>query len=209
MGEARAAEISEWIGVADRIVDLGCGRGALLLRLLADRPNAAGLGIDKDPDVIALAGEHAVRAGLADRVRFETGDLAQWQGRADIVLCVGASYAFPSTAQLMTHLGAGEAERVVLGHEFWVEPPNRSLLEMIGPLPVGLDGLVELLGDRSWSVTHSAVSTIEEWDTFEGGWLRGVESVGTPEAAVFAAQRRQEYEHGYRGRLGFAWLLLE
>jgi len=52
------------------------------------------------------------------------------------------------------------------------------------------------------------VSDPAEWDAFEVGWRSGLERSSDPEAVAFAAERRREYEEGYRDAIGFAWLVL-
>lgn len=81
------------LGLADRltealsILDLGTGTGAVLLALLAKLPNATGLGVDIAPGAVAIAGLNAARLGLADRCRFETGDLyGNLPGRYTIIV---------------------------------------------------------------------------------------------------------------------------
>lgn len=71
-----------------RVLDLGVGSGALLLTLLAERPEALGLGVDASAAALAVAGRNAERLGVAERVELRTGD---WfdavDGRFDLVLC--------------------------------------------------------------------------------------------------------------------------
>jgi len=57
-----------------RILDLGTGCGCLLLALLNELPNAAGLGIDVNEASIVLARENAEATGLAARTAFQTND---------------------------------------------------------------------------------------------------------------------------------------
>ena len=57
-----------------RILDLGTGTGCILLALLAERPNATGLGIDLSPQAVAAAAANAAPNGLAERARFQTGN---------------------------------------------------------------------------------------------------------------------------------------
>lgn len=56
-----------------RILDLGTGTGCILLALLAERPNATGVGVDLSADAALAAAANAVRNGLSDRARFLTG----------------------------------------------------------------------------------------------------------------------------------------
>jgi release factor glutamine methyltransferase len=53
-----------------RIIDLGTGSGALILSILAERPDLCGVGIDKSAAAIRVARENAVQLGLAQRVTF-------------------------------------------------------------------------------------------------------------------------------------------
>jgi release factor glutamine methyltransferase len=66
-------------GVADRtlplrLVDFGTGSGCLLLALLSELPNAAGLGVDVSAETLAVAARNAERLGLAARASFQLGD---------------------------------------------------------------------------------------------------------------------------------------
>lgn len=56
-----------------RILDLGTGTGCILLALLAELPNATGLGIDISAEAAATAAANAARNGLAGRADFRTG----------------------------------------------------------------------------------------------------------------------------------------
>jgi release factor glutamine methyltransferase len=58
-----------------RIVDLGTGSGAILLALLSELPNAAGVGTDVSVATLSAARENARRLGL-DRARFMACDMA-------------------------------------------------------------------------------------------------------------------------------------
>jgi release factor glutamine methyltransferase len=59
-----------------RLLDLGTGTGCLLLALLHELPNAAGLGIDKSAAALAVAERNAAALGLTGRARFAPGDWA-------------------------------------------------------------------------------------------------------------------------------------
>jgi release factor glutamine methyltransferase len=69
------------------ILDLGTGSGCLLLALLAEFPNAAGIGVDVAPGAAAAARRNAEALGLAGRAHFVAGDWAgALSGRFDIVV---------------------------------------------------------------------------------------------------------------------------
>lgn len=71
-----------------RVLDLGTGTGALLLAVLAEVPEATGVGVDLRPEAAALASRNAARHGLAGRAAFLAGDwAAAIAARFDLVLC--------------------------------------------------------------------------------------------------------------------------
>ncbi|WP_375290100.1 peptide chain release factor N(5)-glutamine methyltransferase [Qipengyuania sp.] len=74
-----------------RVLDCGTGSGCLLLTLLAERSAAEGVGIDRSPAALALAGNNAAALGLAYRTRLLEADWTQtgWAdalGRFDLVI---------------------------------------------------------------------------------------------------------------------------
>jgi ubiquinone/menaquinone biosynthesis C-methylase UbiE len=58
----------------DYLYDLGSGDGRILITA-AQRFGARGLGVEIKPELVKLATENAVRAGVGDKVRFERRDL--------------------------------------------------------------------------------------------------------------------------------------
>lgn len=70
---ARMLEMAE-VKAGDHVIDLGTGDGRILIAAARER-GARGLGIDLDAVLIGKARANARSAGVADRVRFETGDL--------------------------------------------------------------------------------------------------------------------------------------
>jgi release factor glutamine methyltransferase len=70
-----------------RVLDLGTGTGCLLLAVLAERPRAFGIGVDRVPAAAALAAGNAAANGLGGRAAFLAGDwAAALSGRFDLVL---------------------------------------------------------------------------------------------------------------------------
>jgi release factor glutamine methyltransferase len=71
-----------------RIVDLGTGSGCLLLALLAELPEAWGVGVDRSEPALAVAQDNAERLGVADRASFVCADWATaLAGGFDLVVC--------------------------------------------------------------------------------------------------------------------------
>ncbi len=57
-----------------RIIDVGTGSGNLLLTLLAELPNASGVGIDISPAALKVANDNASRLGVLERATFQCQD---------------------------------------------------------------------------------------------------------------------------------------
>ncbi|GAB1718079.1 MAG: [protein release factor]-glutamine N5-methyltransferase [Nitrobacter sp.] len=60
-----------------RIADLGTGSGAILLALLSELPNAAGIGTDLSAAALGTAKDNAQALGLTPRADFLVGDYAE------------------------------------------------------------------------------------------------------------------------------------
>lgn len=70
---------------APRIVDVGCGSGAIALALAHERPDATVIGVDRSPDALDVSRKNAAALGL-DRVEWRRGDLlAGLAGPFDLV----------------------------------------------------------------------------------------------------------------------------
>lgn len=61
-------------GAFDRVLDLGTGTGCILLTLLAERPDASGVGADLSAAALAVAGRNAERLGVAPRCSMVRSD---------------------------------------------------------------------------------------------------------------------------------------
>jgi tRNA1(Val) A37 N6-methylase TrmN6 len=60
----------------DRVLDVGCGPGAVLLQAAARRPHARFWGVERDPEALELARRGAALNQMQDRVELFTGDVA-------------------------------------------------------------------------------------------------------------------------------------
>ena len=58
---------------AGRVLDLGIGSGCILVSILAERPDAVGMGLDISPAALALARHNANALGVAGRATFIEG----------------------------------------------------------------------------------------------------------------------------------------
>lgn len=60
----------------DRVIEAGCGVGGALLAAAARRPEARFIGVERDPEALALAQTNIALNGMTDRVEVLAGDVA-------------------------------------------------------------------------------------------------------------------------------------
>jgi len=71
----------------DTVYDLGCGDGRLAIAAALRNPTVRGVGIDIDPDRVAVARDAAAAAGLTGRLRFRRADIFREDlSRANVVM---------------------------------------------------------------------------------------------------------------------------
>jgi SAM-dependent methyltransferase len=205
------------------VLDLGCGWGELLLRLLAALPEANGTGIDTDGPDIVRARAAAVARGLDGRVAFVEGPAAEYAEPADLVLSIGAYQAFGTVPEAFAALRSrvNPGGRLLCGVEFWERVPSAERLARMWPGITAGDCME--LGDLVDAATHAgyrpldvATATTGEWEEFESGlaadtelWLLAHPT--HPEADAMRAKldaQRSIWLRGHRGHLGFAYLTL-
>ena len=232
LSEARAARITQRLGAnsPDTILDIGCGWGELMLRILGALPGATGLGLDTDEGDLTRGRDNARARSLSGRVTFanESG-VGTTRGSADLVLCLGASHAL-SEAKPPEHIAAAlhalrrlvtPGGRVLFGEGFWERPPTEAELAAMWPdMSAGdfgdLAGLVDLAVDAGFRPAWIEVASLAEWDDFESGYQADEEEwlathADHPRAADLREQldqHRSYWLRGYRGILGMAYLTL-
>lgn len=59
-----------------RVIEAGCGAGAALLSAAARRPESLFVGLERDPEALALCRQNIAANGLSDRVEALEGDVA-------------------------------------------------------------------------------------------------------------------------------------
>ena len=233
LSESRAGRLVGFLTAHEpaTALDLGCGWGELLLRVLEAVPSAAGLGVDLDEESLAHARLTAERRGLAGRATFEARDAREVRGPFDAVTCIGASQVWgPNVedAQPLDYAAALTAlremlprgGRLVYGEGIWSAPPTPAA---VAPLSgridefVTLAQVVSLAESHGFGVMAAHEASLDEWDAFESGftagWVRwladqGPDDPDADEVRARLVRQRTAYLEGYRGILGFAYLHL-
>ncbi|MEU6924722.1 class I SAM-dependent methyltransferase [Streptomyces sp. NPDC046631] len=232
LSEARAARIVDRLGRAApaRVLDIGCGWGELMLRVLDAVPGATGTGIDLNGEDIARGRANAEARGLAGRVEFVEGSAeGAPHGSADLVLCLGASHALSDAEPPEHSAGALRAlrrivapgGRVLLAEGFWQRSPTSAELAAMWPDARAdefhdLGGLVDVAVSAGFRPVWIETADGDEWEDFESGYQADAEEwlAAHPDHPLAQETRERVDRHrsswlrGYRGVLGMAYLTL-
>ena len=162
------------LDAADRALDVGCGRGELLVRM-AERFGSGGLGIDLSDELVATARRQAEARAPGVALAFEVRDASELvaieQGYA-FAACIGASHAldgFEPTLLRLTDL-VRPGGWVAVGEGYWSQPPSAGLLEVLGATVDELTDYPQTLavGERlGLELVWATHATARQWESYE------------------------------------------
>ena len=206
----------------DRVLDVGCGRGELLIRI-AERTGASGIGVDLAEEQIATAREQAAARVRDGGLRFETLDasmLDEPDGSFALAACVGSTHALGGLAGTLERLSAlvRPGGYLLIGEGFWAIPPSAAFLDALdGAREDELTGYPELLaagGPLGLEPVYAITVSAQDWEHYEWANIiradryaqqhpdeNGVELLYT---RVEAARRRRRLAAADGETLGFA-----
>lgn len=196
------------------VLDIGCGWAELLLRLLAACPEATGRGIDNDEFLIERGRRNAADRHLTSRITF--GATVGAEQPTDLVLNIGAEHVFGTLDRALVELWGlvRPGGRLLLGTQFWEQPPTPAVIEAIGHVPT-LQELVDASVAVGWRPLGLKIATPQDWDHFEfrflADWEQFVMAPTTEDEAVSAREAADMHRADFlrrRGVLGFAFLTL-
>lgn len=212
------------LGAGDHVLEVGCGKGDLLVRLLTHWPGATAEGFDRNPWFLADARAAAAAAGedVARRMSFIETDLAGAliaDRGAAVTIGFGATGVYEGD-QARTVRALTAATRpggtVLFGDGLWVREPLASGLAAFGmaldELPDGVDGFAALAISAGLEVLEIEVVSDAEWDDYEAAYASAVTSWADahpedPDREAFLARSAamgESYRTWRRDAFGFA-----
>lgn len=223
--------LDELIGLLDlppapRILDIACGKGESLIRIVeaCGGPAGAGVGgvgVDLSPFVIAEARASAARRVPAAALAFLELDGAEYDagpGSFDLACCVGASWVFQGHRLTLRALRAAvrPGGLVLVGEPFWQREPDPAYLvwSELSRDEFGTHaGNVETGGAEGLEPLLAFVSSGTDWDRYETlQWRAAARYAGThPEdpdvPALLERVDRARHEYLTWGRDTLGWAL--
>jgi SAM-dependent methyltransferase len=202
-------------------LDVGCGWGELLLRVLVRSPQTFGTGIDTDEALLDRGRAAADARGLRERVLFANRPGGDVDEPADLVICVGSTHALAEDlhgALARLHALVRPGGRLLLGEGFW-DPVGRVDTEQVWDDMLAmpdLAGLVDAAVAAGFRPLFVESANRDEWEQFESSYLADIEEwlMTGPAGERADQQRASADEHrdrwlrGYRNGLGLAYLTL-
>ena len=206
---------------AAHTVELACGKGELLGRLLAANPDARATGVDRSPWFLADAAARAAELGVADRMELREADATAFPwpvGSADLAIAMGAAGILGDHAATVTALAGmvrPDGGLVLFGDGVWLAEPPAGGLASFGmtrdELPEGLEGQRALGAAAGLLAVWSEAVDLEEWDGYEFEYAEGIRrwaaaNPDDPDRDAFVARSaamRASYDEWRRGCFGF------
>ena len=205
----------------DHVLDLGCGKGDFLTRLLARWPESTAEGFDRNPWFLRDARAIAESAGVARRVSFvETDAPGALISDRSVAIAVAMGAAGIVGDHAATVAGLARAVQpggvVVFADGIWNREPPVSGLASFGmtrdELPDGPEGFAALGVAAGLDVLEVDVVDDTEWDAYEDAYAGAVErwaaaNPADPDAEPFLERARlfrSSFAEWRRDAMGFA-----
>jgi SAM-dependent methyltransferase len=205
-----------------QVLDLGCGRGELALRLI-ERFGCAVTGVDRSVAMLDAARERAELRGVRARLRLVESDIANFAPEPetfDLTAMLGGGGIAGGFAGICAALArwTRRGGHVLVGDGYWAKPPATEYLAHLdanedefrdhrGNVQAGIDaGLIPL---------HAGVTSADEWDEYEWKYARSIERYAIEQSddpdVPAMLERIRRWREGYlrwgRDTLGFGLYL--
>jgi len=169
-----------------RVVDLGCGTGALTATLAERWPEAEVVGLDSSPEML---GKASVLADALANLSFQRGDIAEWSPAPgdDVIVSNAALQWLPAHDELLARWFAALEPGAQLAVQMPAnsDSPSQVLLRELADEPrwaeqlSGLKIVNELVGavDDYLALAFDAGVAVEAWETVYQHVLQGEDPV--------------------------------
>jgi SAM-dependent methyltransferase len=208
------------------VLDLGCGKAEILLRIVERYPEVRATGLDRSPAVLAEARRQAEARVPESRVVLLEQDVREYApepGSFDLVVSTGAVAFRGGVGGTLAVLSGFVAPggKLLFGEGYWREEPSAEYLVALGAAREELkdyEGTIEAASDVGLVLRRGVSSSVADWDSYEDAWARNGERYaeahegeeGVVELLEWIAAGRARYrELGGRDVLGFALFLFE
>ena len=208
------------------VLDLGCGKAEVLLRIVERYPDVRATGLDRSPAILAEARRQAEARVPESRVMLLEQDVREYDpepGAFDLVVSTGGvSFRGGVGGTLAVLYGfVAPGGKLLFGEGYWREEPSAEYLVALGAAREELrdyQGTIEAAQDLRLELKRAVTSSVEDWDAYEDAWARNGERYadahegeeGVAELREWVAAGRERYQAlGGHDTLGFALLLFE
>jgi cyclopropane fatty-acyl-phospholipid synthase-like methyltransferase len=171
----RVAEALDRLGLGpeDRVLDIGCGAGELLVGL-AERHGCGGYGFDTSTILIEEAQRRAALRAPDAALEFAalSAEDVVPDGSYAVACCLGSLHALGGLADGLAWMSRAvrPGGAVVIADGFWARTPDPAFLEALGAtedeLPTS-DGLLEICTGAGLQPVWVATSAPEDWERYE------------------------------------------
>ena len=208
------------------VLDLGCGKAEVLLRVVERYPDVRATGLDTSAAVLAEARRQAGERVPDSKVTLLEQDVREYRpepGSFDLVISTGGVSFRGGVGGTLAVLSGFVAPggKLLFGEGYWREEPGAEYLVALGAAREELkdyEGTIEAAQELGLDLKRAAASSVEDWDAYEDAWARngdryadahdGEEGVAELRAWIEAGRERYRTLGG-RDVLGFAFFLFE